>query len=162
MNWIDFKKDDKGTWPMSHEKVFVVFRLLPDKFLVGRANIDIRWDEFKSFSWTYLMPYEMKDTNIDDFLSKVEMMKHALTFEQVRYEQPFYLGLLEYIYLLCRLHVYESSEILIGENLNSHFIHDIDMETHFIIHHKNIHYLVSTKGYSYCKEIVRMEIDSYE
>jgi len=79
MNWIDFKKDDKGTWPMSHEKVFVVFRLLPDKFLVGRANIDIPWDEFKSFSWTYLMPYEMKDTNIDDFLSKVEMMKHALT-----------------------------------------------------------------------------------
>jgi hypothetical protein len=158
MNWIDFDIQNIKTWPIAHEKVFCVFRWSDGNFTVGRFNEVCIPVENRKCSWAYLMPYELKDQHIDVIVENChkDMVSDVFTFNQVKEKV---LSVLNFVFLLSRLHIYESTDILSGVSLNSHFNLYLDVETHFILRDNYEFYLVDTMGYSFCKNIIKLEVD---
>jgi len=154
MNWI------KKTIPPENTEL-KIFKLI-NQFKIS-YDIDLLLAEKDEVeAWAYIMPYDMQNANIDDYISRGRQFSvcKPMSFKEIDDKTHCIVTSKEFAYLLSRLPVYEVDKLIAGSSLCSDFHEDIDhIESDFILKNNDGNfYLVDTQGYGYCRYVSRLEI----
>jgi len=154
MNWI------KKTIPPENTEL-KIFKLI-NQFKIS-YDIDLLLAEKDEVeAWAYIMPYDMQNANIDDYISRGRHFSvcKPMSFKEIDDKPHCVVTSKEFAYLLSRLHVYDADKLIAGDAIYSDFHEDIDhIESDFILkNNEGNFYLVDTQGYGYCRYVSRLEI----
>lgn len=155
MNWFKFDNNNKKTWPVESEELFIIKTTDNRYEITNKINLELNIE-----AWAYVLPFEMKDSNIDDFISRGRQVSvcKPISFSEI-HKKSFDVTIKEYVYLLSRLPVYDADTILQGGEIFSCFDEDLDhIESNFVLNKNFNFYLVDTQGYGYCRYVSYLSV----